>query len=473
MTRNVCLLFMMAAVIASLFTACKEDQAAEPGKVTISGKISDALTAVPLPGVSVRAQTVTSAPQTTVTNAEGNYNFVFDVDSSTAVTISTSKTAYRDTVIVVQVQQGTAVPVNIQLNPRSVVSGGGGGTAQTIAFLGADPQEISVYGVGGQETSILGWEVRDSLGFPVDATHAVTLVFTTIGSLGGGEYISPPALTTNAVGRAFTTFNSGVVSGVVQIVASTTVGGRIISSSPVRVVINAGLPDQNHFSLGPERFNFPALGIIGKTDRISVLVGDKYSNPVVPNTAVYFRSDAGVIQASVFTDPSGLGTVTLFSGNPFPPNGYHYVVARTIGEGGVTVQDSIFLLWSGRAQVSPISPGTFSISNGSFQDFSFIVSDELGHPLAAGTTISVAATVSPPPDPLAPVNQVQLSFGIEGSVILEDVILAGPGTTDFTFRLSDGTISIDTLTAVSVAVSVVSLAGGNGSAYTSINGTVR
>jgi hypothetical protein len=365
-----------------------------------------------------------------------------------------------------------------------IVGSGGGGTglAQTIAFLGSDPTEVSVYGVGGLETSILGFEVRDSLGLPIDAQHSVNLVFTSVSGPNGGEYISPPVVATNSGGQAFTTFNSGIRSGVVQIVATATVGSRTITSSPVRVIINAGFPDQAHFTVAANRFNFPALGVMGRRDAMSVLVGDVYSNPVVPNTAVYMRSSAGVIQASIFTNADGQGSVDLISGNPAPfgiyaaaayGNGYHWVVARTIGQGGVAVQDSILVLWSGASQISNLTPGTFAIPNGGFQDFSFTVSDYLGHPLAAGTQIRVIASVPPPPDPNWPVNQVQLGFGVEGVVMLEDVIFPGPGTTDFTCRLSDGTISIDSVvTAVTLTISVES-AGMNGNAYTTINGTVE
>jgi len=305
----------------------------------------------------------------------------------------------------------------------------------------------------------------------------VTLAFTALGGPNGGEYISPVQVATNALGRAYTTFNSGIRAGVIQIQASTTVAGRTISTSPVRLIINAGFPDQNHFTVAPHRHNFPALGIAGERDPISVIVGDIYSNPVVKNTAVYFRTSAGVIQASVFTNDDGQGSADLISGNPVPfgsraapdsGDAYHYVVARTIGQNGATVQDSTLILWSGHSLVYDVSPSSFSIANGLFQEFTFTVSDYLGHPLSLGTTITVIATVPPPPDPNTPVNQVQLAFGAAGSIILDDYLGRGVGTTSFSFRLSDGS-SLSSATAVSVSISVT---GPNGGAYATINGTV-
>jgi hypothetical protein len=486
MMKNLAVVLTTIAFVTVIFTACKDDATtASQGEGIINGVVTDAETGSPLSGVSIQAQSVSAGSQTVVTDVQGQYSFTFELDSSTTVTLSTTKSGYRDTTIVVPLQTGVVLPVNIALNPRSVIVGGGGsGLAQTIAFLGSTPREISVYGVGGQETAILGFEVRDSLGLPIDAAHFVDLAFTAMGGPGGGEYISPTTVRTNAAGRAYTTFNSGIRSGVVQIVASATVGTRVITTSPVRMVINAGFPDQAHFTIGPEKHNFPTLLFaFGLRDQISVLVGDIYSNPVVTNTAVYFRSSAGVVEATVFTNDDGEGTTDLISGNPQPlgsyatpayGNGYHYVVARTIGQGGIGVQDSTLIMWSGLARIENISPSTFDIPNGGDTVFTFNVWDYLFHPLAAGTRITVTASTPPPPCPDCPVNRVLSSFGFAGSgtVTLEDVIFPGQGATDFSFTLSDGSTDIDDSLGTAVSVSIA-VSGPNGSVGATINGRVH
>ncbi len=478
--------YLLSAVAALSLMSCSSDpNVATLGESIISGTVRDRSTGNPLADVTIQAQSVTLGGQTTVTDALGNFKFEFTLDSTATVTLSTIKTGYRDTLVTVDIRSGLSVPLTLQLTARSPLinpgsgSGSSSGLAQTIAFLGAEPQEVSVYGVGGDETSVLGWEVRDSLGLPIDAAHAVALSFSMNGNLNSGEYISPPQVTTNAVGQAYTTFNAGIRSGVVQIVATTTVAGRTITSSPIRLVVHAGFPDQRHFSIAAEMLNFPSLGILNNTDGISVLVGDVYSNPVQPNTAVYFRSSAGVVVASVFTNETGQGTVNLISGSPEPfgsaaagafGDGYHYVVANTIGNGGAIVQDSILLVWTGRSQVSNVSPTTFDIANGGSQSFTFTVSDGLGHPLAKGTKISVEAQVPPPPDPTTPVNQVSVTFGIQGSVTLEDYLFPGPGTTQFGFNLRDGSTNVTIATPVNVTISVQSP---NGEAYQTIGGVVQ
>jgi hypothetical protein len=231
----------------------------------------------------------------------------------------------------------------------------------------------------------------------------------------------------------------------------------------VRLTINGGFPVQSHFTIAPVAHNFPALGWLGKTNNITVLVGDKYSNPVAPGTAVYFRSSAGVVQPTVFTNKDGFGTVTLYSGNPGPlgsyaassqGDGYHYVVARTLGQGGEAVEDSALILWSGPGQISNISPVSFDIANAGSQSFNFRVADALGHPLAEGTGITVTATIPPPPTEGTQQNQVVVLFGTNGTIVLPDLLFAGPGTTDFTLVLKDGTYSITDATPVSLTISV-------------------
>jgi hypothetical protein len=206
-----------------------------------------------------------------------------------------------------------------------------------------------------------------------------------------------------------------------------------------------------------------------------------YSNPVAPGTAVYFRSSAGVIQPSIFTNKDGFGSVTLYSGNPEPfnsyaaaayGNGYEYVVARTLGQGGVVIEDSTLILWSGPGMITALNPTTFNIANASSQDFTFKVADALGHPLGAGTIIAVNAVIPPPPTQGQQQNQVIVVFGANGSIELPDVIMPGPGATDFTFTLKDGAWDITDATPVNITISVLGPNVSNSLSYT-ISGVVH
>jgi hypothetical protein len=259
-----------------------------------------------------------------------------------------------------------------------------------------------------------------------------------------------------------------------------------VSTAPVRIVIDGGFPDQAHFTVAAHNYNLPILGTMGVHTPISVLVGDRWSNPVAQNTALYFSSSAGVIQSKVFTNQDGQGSADLISGNPFPlgshaapvnglrpsGDGYHYIAARTVGQAGISVMDSILVLWSGASIISSFAPTTFNIPNAGSQSFTFTVADALGHPLSAGTTISVIAAIPPPPDPSAPQNQVIVTFGLSGGLVLNDVLVPGPGTTQFNCRLSDGNSALfdtaGTRTTLTVFVS-----GPNGQATFTIDGLVH
>jgi len=496
--KNIIFATLMGIACAGLLLiGCKSDSSSvAQGKAGLTGTVKDGSTGLGLVGATVNARSVEETRTNILTDANGNFTMdPFTTDSTLSVTVTVTKSGYNDTSFTIVLRSGTPTDLIINLSPKSVIipPGGGSGVAQTIAFLGATPQELRVYGVGGQETAVLSWEVRDSLGLPIDASQKLTISFSLVGAPGGGEYVSPASVQTNAVGRAYTTFNAGTRAGVTQVLASATnSAGRPLSSSPVRVVIDGGFPVQSHFSISATNLNFPALHWQNRRDGIQVLLGDIYSNPVAQNTAVYFHTSpypvgeiggAGVVQPAVYTDRDGLGSVSLISGSPLPfgayaytgpslpnGNGYHYVVARTIGQGGAVVMDSVKILWSGFPFITNLSQSTFDIPNAGYVDITFTVADELGHPLAAGTSITVTAQVPPPPDPTTSMNQVQVGFGLNGSITLTDVISAGSNTTDFSFRLSDGTSNITQVTSVLMTISV---SGPNGTAITFINGFVH
>ena len=153
-------------------------------------------------------------------------------------------------------------------------------------------------------------------------------------------------------------------------------------------------------------------------------------------------------------------------------DGYHYITARTVGQAGVTVKDSILVLWSGPSIISNFAPLTFNIANGGSQPFTFTVADALGHPLAAGTTISVVATIPPPPDPNAPQNTVLVTFGLNGSYTLNDVLVPGAQTTQFNARLSDGNTALSDTIGQRTTLTVF-VTGPNGQASFTIDGLVH
>jgi len=472
MNRTI-VMMMLAVGLAVVFYACKNDTESAPtGTGVISGTVVDSSSGAPLSGVTVTAQSASSGTQTKVTDATGTFTFEYSTDSARTVTLTFSKSGFRNRTIVAEASSGNVTTLSVAMTSSAPISGGtSSGVASTIYLVSALPTDISVYGVGGNETSYLIWEVRDSVGLPIDAAHAVTLSFSINGGLNGGEFMYPVLVTTNAQGRGTTSLSSGIVSGAVQVVATTQAGGRTISSQPARIVIHSGFADQRHFSIAPFQLNFPALGIVGKRDAVSVLVGDIYSNPVATNTAVYFATRAGVIISSTFTTPSGEGTADLISGNPFPlfgnalttyGNGYHFVIASTLGRNGTIVKDSVLILWSGASVIDSILPGSINVLNAGLQRIDFKVSDEFGNTLSKGTTITVSTTGV----------QAEVAFGLNGSFTIDrDINLPRGAATHYSCFVSDSQPDTNYVTSATLQISVTSQ--GNGNATASIGGTIR
>jgi hypothetical protein len=337
----------------------------------------------------------------------------------------------------------------------------GGGDAATIAIIGVSLDAISVREVGGDETTILTFEVRDSLGKPVDAVHQANVAFFISSGPGGGEFVAPASAVTQATtGRVQTTLSAGIKAGVVQIVAQITTPTRTIRSAPVIVNIFGGFPDQAHFSIGSDKLNFPGYNILNLTNAITVIAGDKYSNPVKPGTAVYFRTTGGTINVptTAYTNENGVATATLRSGNPKPYDpvlgaGFAYVTASTVGQSGNTVSDSTVVLFSGISQISNVSATSFTApAGGSSGPITFKVSDQNGNPLAAGTTVAVTLQYTPPPN-----TTINLAVTGDIRVTLGDTQAKGPGTTDFSIQVVDQTVGgVPTPIPATVVISVSS-----------------
>lgn len=415
----------------------------------ISARIVDHQSLLPITNASI----ILSCPlkiDSTLSATDGSFNFTVDLSglSSTSGNLLITKSGYKPASYTFTLSAGQIITGDIPLDrdtSTGVRDSSATGSAHSIAFISMSTDQISVYGVGGVESTILTWEVRDSLGFPIDFDHRDTVSFSLNGApVSGGAYVSPASAMTNASGRVSTTVNSGTVSGVIQFIATLrrNSDGAVIQSTPVIITVNAGLPDQNHFTIGATQFNFAGYDWVDHTDGILVQVGDTFSNPVKVGTAVYFHSTGGVIDASGFTDASSHAFVTLYSGNPRPVDpvfgkGFAWISATTMGHNNVTVQDSELILFSGISRIpfDSLSKTTFTVpAGGSSGPISYVVEDENHNPLSPGTHITVTLQYTPPPN-----SQINLVVNGDVDVTLGDYLFRGPGTTHFSFRVVDQT----------------------------------
>ena len=278
----------------------------------------------------------------------------------------------------------------------------GSGYASSIQLLSGSPSSstVSVKGTGTTETSTMTFVVKDSLGNPVTSTRAATVTFTINGGLNGGEFVSPATAVTDANGKVTTTVNAGTKAGVIQVVAS--IG--TIQSTPVPLTIASGPADFNHFTAWITKTDgsTPITNLSGVSQGIAigivqVRLGDIYGNPVEGGTALYFTTNSGTITSSGYTGPEFTATegtlippgVTIYAGNPTPPNDLDTITVSTIGQGGTLLVKKLTPLYSGAPLITGTPATLGTISSGNSLVVNYKVADANRNPLASGNAITV------------------------------------------------------------------------------------
>lgn len=450
-------------------------------EVTISGRVVDVASNNPIPEAVVTFQFSTGDQQeeeTAVTDSVGRYSKMLDVNEATDVTITASKggtTAQQ--VERVSPDVGTVRDVNFELDV-------GGederepGRPTDILLESQSTDAIRVQESGGTSIARLTFVVVDSTGTAIDIDRAVDVNFR-FGKQPGDATLTPKTVTTNGKGQATVNVSSGTTSGVVQVVAETErPDGTQFQSKPVSLTIHGGLPNKCHFSLGPAQFNFPGLEEFGVTNEVRVFVGDKFGNPVVPGTSVYFSTNAGLIEGSAQTNAQGQGSVTLTSARPLPAGGVGTVRAETVGTDDVnvivdpdncpdpaetgnenTIFDTIPIVFSGRPEVI-VSPDSAELG----QTYTLTVWDvENENPLAPGTSIQVEAegtkvkavgNTDVTLDDTNVIDENQDGFGPED-------VQKGEGITNFTFRVVED-LEIDEGGDPTIETVTITVSGPNG-----------
>jgi hypothetical protein len=341
--------------------------------------------------------------------------------------------------------------------------------AAQIAYIGSSASDISISGVGGLENAVITYEVRDSLGLPVAASPrygaTFSINFYPNSFVGGGTapHVIPSADSTDSQGKLRASIVSGTQAGVVELVAQIVLAsGKIINSQPVKITVHAGFPEQKHFTIMPSRYVFPSMDAYFEVP-FTVAVGDTFSNPVPVGTAVYFHSQAGIMQTGkddflAYTDKKGLATVNLQTVNPRPNAlpyfdstivdyvnggtvgriGYEWVYAQTQARNGEEIRDSVFVIWNQAPIIITGMPDSISMSQHSTSaNISMTVKDVNGNPLCDGTTITASFKY--------PEGITGISFDVSGSLpaLIPNAGYArfpGSGITDFTFRVNDNSI---------------------------------
>jgi hypothetical protein len=462
--------FIFGALILGvtiLFYSCKveDDVITSTGgtnvtvKALISGQVVDKTTGFPVDSALVRIFGNKLSGAVLYTASDGQFFIEGEVELNEALLVLTYKTNYKldSTSVAVTDIENVTVP---QIQLEEVSTGGGSGPSGdpvSIFLAAVSFTTIGVKESGSTETTQITFVVQDSAGVPIDIDHSVLVEFRLGAGPGGGEFLSPQSIETNFSGQASVNLTSGTKAGAVQVIAEVHLPTETLTSLPVPITIHGGLPDNDHFSIAPNVVNFPGYNIFGLEDIIVAFVGDKYANPVRPETAVYFTTTGGIIQGSTLTNESGIGSVNLISAAPRPVHptlgeGFATITASTIDENSNTISKETIVLFSGIPQVS-VSPTNINVPNAGSQSFSYYVGDQNGNPLSAGTGITVTVEG----------ESVDAQGDLE--VIIPDT--QSPAWTQFSFLVYDVE---DTLAAVHPATVKIETTGPNGGAFLTISG---
>lgn len=387
------------------------------------------------------------------TDENGQYNIGgIEVDGVTDLTLTASATGYDDFEEMVRITPGENISgVDFDLSVQGSgddgddegdgggddggqeVGGEAGGPAQ-IQLLPMSNTKINVAETGGITSTTFTFVVKDSAGRKVDRDHEI--LFEIIRGPGGGEYITPETGFTNSQGEVTSNLVSGDSSGTVRIEAiiERPDVGLTIRSTPVIVSISSGFPHPDNFFVAPRVYNFDAYGYINEsyTNNITASVGDLKGNPVKEGTAVYFSSEyGGLVNGSAVTNANGYASVNLSANGSSPQNhpdgvGFIDVTAQTVDKDNNYIENTITILLTTREAVITVTPDNFAINNGETQTFNATITDLNGYPMAANTQISIETG----PGLVASGDIVDLQ--------LPNYFTPGPGTTQFSFSVSDG-----------------------------------
>ncbi|VAW43801.1 Invasin domain protein, partial [hydrothermal vent metagenome] len=204
------------------------------------------------------------------------------------------------------------------------------GFATSLQFISAQPTFLSLKGTGGVgygEISKLVFKVVDNEGAPVPNVNVEFKLTTTVGglSLNSDEAIS------NNQGEVFVTVLAGTISTPVRVTATVEKeDGSLLSIQSDLLTVTTGIPDQNSFSLALEKFAPEGLNQDNEKVNVSVLLADRFNNPVPDGTVVNFTTEGGSIESSCQVASGGC-TVVWTSQNPRPLDHRATILAYAVG----------------------------------------------------------------------------------------------------------------------------------------------
>lgn len=172
--------------------------------------------------------------------------------------------------------------------------------AGTIEFVSATPTLIGLTGTTDSSDlpsqSILEFVVKDNQTNPA---YGQTVNFSLTTDM-GGITLEPATAVTDIEGKVSVVLHAGNAPTAVRVRAD--VADTSLYTLSSELILSTGFPDQNSFSLSAEILNPEAMAYDGEIVAVTVRAGDINNNPVPDGTAIYFTTEAGVIESGCLTE---------------------------------------------------------------------------------------------------------------------------------------------------------------------------
>lgn len=424
------LLVILYSLVSCSLKEGTSDKSVEPvtgnNKATITGNVVDHITSLPIANAIVKINSIDSQIGT-ITDNQGNFSIEIQIESTTNILVIALKDGYLPDSTTIVAAPGKSIQVpSLRLRQSGdiqIVSN----EAASIYLLEQSTDKLSVKESGDIETALATFQVIDSTGIPISSSRSVEIEFSITSGPGGGEFIYPTKTKTDSKGQASVAITAGTKAGVIQIMAEIKLKNKVIRSKPIFFTIYGGLPVKERFGIASDKLNYSYWSKLNQIISFVALLGDKYSNPVKPNTAVYFETTEGVIGNFKYTDILGRASSQLvtfgFPNHPTYGPGFFVVTAKTVDENSEEISTSTLRLLSYYPIISNVNPTTFNIKNGGSQSFSFTVKDINGNPISSENKISFSVSG----DLIASPSEI----------LIPDALYGGPNITEFNVTISD------------------------------------
>ncbi|GGP83030.1 hypothetical protein [Shewanella ulleungensis] len=163
----------------------------------------------------------------------------------------------------------------------------------SIVFVSATPENISILGTGGTESSIVQFKVLDKNSNLVANQNVKFSLNTSVGGVG----IDPIEATTDSDGLVQTVVTTGTVATSLRVTATVDNSAvPVISSQSSQLIVSTGIPDQDSFSVAATLLNAEGWDVDGTTVTITARMADAFNNPVPDGTTVSFTTEGGSIE---------------------------------------------------------------------------------------------------------------------------------------------------------------------------------